>query len=525
MNAVIYARFSSHNQNETSIEGQIAAGYELAKREGWSVVGVYIDRAISGRTDDRPDFQRMIEDAAKKQFQRVIVWKTDRFARNRYDSALYKHKLKTHGVKVVYAAQSIGEGPESVILESLLEGMAEYYSLDLAKNIKRGLRTAAEKGQFVGGRVPIGYKSIGKALVIDEEKAPHIKWAFEQYAAGVPKSKIIAELNARGLRNQYGRPLSITAFQKALKSEKYIGILRYQDIVTENGCPALVDRETWEKVQIRLEQNRRAGAQHKAKTEYLLYGKLFCGHCGARMIGDSGYGRHGKMFHYYTCFGRKSKHTCQKKSEKKDFIEWYVVEQTIKFVLTPQRLQQIAAAVVEQYDNEFNDRHIKDLERRITKLDRDIQKYTEMLLEAPNKAARDRLYENIEKSDAIKADLEIDLSKLRIANNIRYTQDEIVAWLDQFCKGDLMDEEFRRRIIDTFINAAFLYDDRVVIFYNVKGTKQISYMEMRDAMDDLADPGGSDTNSLSPPKPSISEPPYFVFVNGLFGCVFPRKSE
>ena len=132
-NAVIYARYSSHNQTEQSIEGQLRVCHEYAQREGFAIVGEYIDRAISGKTDDRPDFQRMVSDSRKRAFQYVIVYKLDRFARNRYDSAVYKHKLKQNGVKVVSAMENIGDNPESIILEAVLEASAEYY-----RGIERG---------------------------------------------------------------------------------------------------------------------------------------------------------------------------------------------------------------------------------------------------------------------------------------------------------------------------------------------------------------------------------------------------
>ena len=123
-NAVIYARYSSHNQTEQSIEGQLHDGYAFAERNGYQVIGEYIDRALTGTKDQRPDFQRMIRDAEKRQFQVVIVWKLDRFARNRYDSAIYKAKLKKYGVRVVSVMENITEGPEGIILEGLLESMA-----------------------------------------------------------------------------------------------------------------------------------------------------------------------------------------------------------------------------------------------------------------------------------------------------------------------------------------------------------------------------------------------------------------
>jgi site-specific DNA recombinase len=534
MNAVIYARFSSHNQTEQSIEGQLRVCYEFAAREGYKIVGEYIDRALTGRSDDRPDFQRMIHDAKKRAFQYVIVYKLDRFARNRYDSAVYKHKLKQCGVKVLSAMENIGDNPESIILEAVLEASAEYYSVDLSQKIKRGSRESAMKGQFVGGGVPFGYKNVDRHLVIDEEKAPIIKYVFEQYAAGVPKKDIIKEVNARGWRNKAGKPFGNTAFQTALKCEKYIGIMRWNDIETE--CPAIIDRETFDKVQERIALNKRTGSKNAAKIEYLLSGKAFCGLCGSAMNGVSGKGRHGGMFYYYSCRGRRHHNGCKKAHEKKDFIEWYVVEQTVEYVLTPERMKYIAEAVVAEYDKEFNDTRIKDLERRIAKLDRDIEKYVEMMLHTP-KSAWQTINEKIELAGMQKTDLEIDLSKLNIANGIRYTKADIEAWLKQFCSGDLFDETFRRRIIDVFVNSVYLYDDRVIVFYNIRGGKQVSYMDMLDATEQLPDEELSDENKNTNTGKGVRTlnamvehnikytNPTFVFVNGLFGCIFTRNDE
>ena len=155
MNAVIYARYSSHSQTEQSIEGQLRDCYEYARRYDINVVGEYIDRATSGMTDERPDFQRMIADAAKKQFERVIVWKLDRFARNRYDSALYKHRLKQYGIRVISAMENVGEGDESILLEALLEASAEYYSLDLKRKSSPASVKISPKANTAAARSPM----------------------------------------------------------------------------------------------------------------------------------------------------------------------------------------------------------------------------------------------------------------------------------------------------------------------------------------------------------------------------------
>lgn len=138
MTGVIYARYSSDNQREESIEGQLRECKAFAEKNDIQIVGTYIDRALSAKTDNRPDFQRMVKDSEKGLFDTVIVWKLDRFARNRYDSAHYKALLRKNGVKVISATEIIADTAEGILLESLLEGMAEYYSADLAEKVIRG---------------------------------------------------------------------------------------------------------------------------------------------------------------------------------------------------------------------------------------------------------------------------------------------------------------------------------------------------------------------------------------------------
>lgn len=535
MNAVIYARYSSHNQTEQSIEGQLHDCYEYAKRYDIQVVGEYIDRAISGTTDDRPDFQRMIADAAKKQFERVLVWKLDRFARNRYDSALYKHRLKQYGVRVISVMENVGEGDESILLEALLEASAEYYSLDLKKKIKRGQRESISKGKYCGGSIPFGYRLEDGKLRIDEKKAPIVRYIFEEYAQGTRMVDIIEELTKRGVRSSKGCPITHNTFSRLLVNPAYIGEYQYNGETVPGLAEAYISKDLFEKVQTMVNKHKHAPAAAKAPTEYLLQGKIFCGHCGAHMIGDSGIGRHGAKFCYYTCYNRKKKHICQKKSEKKDFIEWYVVEQTVQYILNPPCMKQVAKAVVAEYDKEFSGGKVEEAEKAVRRLEQELNKLVDALIEAP-KAAHPRIYEKMESLEAQKAALEADLIKLRIASDIRITEDEVRAWLKKFCTGDLFDEGFRRNIIDTFINSVYLYDNRVLIFYNIKGGKQVSYIDIAPVLSEAPASAPADTptdnstdNSspvsdfiaLAPPSATKSEP-LFIFVDGVFGCVFPR---
>lgn len=526
MNAVIYARYSSYGQNEQSIEGQLTDCRAYAVREGLAVVGEYIDRARSARSDDRADFQRMVRDAERRQFQIVIVWKLDRFARNRYDSAIYKARLKKHGVRVISAMENIGDNPEGIILEGMLESMAEYYSANLSVNVKRGQRETLAKGRFAGGTTPYGYKVQDGRLVANERTAPIIRYVFEQYAAGVPKREILAVLEARGVKSPQGKKLSFSSFQKALTSTTYIGHHMYGGQEAIGCAEALIDDETFQIVQRRLKAVARAPAATKAKVEYQLQGKARCGLCGANMVGDSGVGKLGKAYHYYACAARKKKKgACTKANEKKGFVEWYVVEQTLEYVLSPERLDLIAAAVVAEYDKEFSSRAVEDMERAVQRVDADLEQLVDSLLDAP-KSARPRIYDRMETLEAQKAEMDLDLVKLRAATSIKYTQKEVAAWMRQFCQGDPLDEAFRCRIIDMFINSIYLYDDRIIIFYNTKNGKQVSYVGVCES---LEDPGTQETCSLSSDLNSpggaetVKSEPRIVFINGVLGCIFKRK--
>lgn len=523
INVVNYYRYSSHGQQEQSIEGQARDCRAYCERMGYTVVGEYVDRALSAKTDNRPEFRRMISDASKKQFQYVIVWKLDRFARNRFDSAIHKAALKKHGVKVLSVMENIADTPDGALLEGILESMAEHYSANLAENVKRGQRESILKGAHVGGVAPFGFKSIKDGdklrLVADETKAPIIKYVFEEYAKGVPKKEIIAALTARGLQTTRGNALTLASLQKALRNKKYIGVYMYGDEIVEGACDALIDVDTFNKVQQMLDSRSHGKNAKKVRQDYLLRGKAFCGHCGSPLVGDAGTSRKrnnepGKVYHYYACAKKKKHHTCDKKNEKKDFLEWYVVEQTVEYILSADRIEDIAARVVAEYDKNFNDTRIKDYERQIRKIDGEVDKLVDMMIELPKQAAI-KLGEKIEVLETQKADIELNLASLRIANGHRFTKEQIAAWIKTFCRGDELDADFQRRIIDLLINSVYVYDDKIVLYYNVNGGKQVSYIEPSG---DGAGLSPADIESLHGSGRSDSEyPSPFLYSTPLIG--------
>lgn len=529
--AVIYARFSSAAQNEQSIEGQLTVCHEYAERNGYQIVNEYIDRAISGRSDDRPDFQRMIEDSKSGAFQYVLVYKLDRFARNRYDSAIYKVQLKKNGVKVISCMENIGDNPESIILEAVLEASAEYYSIDLAQKIKRGMIESAKKGYYLSSRPPIGYKKQDRRLVADPDISPHVRWAFEAYADGMSRKDILKELNRRGLRTTAGKPLVGSSLQKMFGNEKYLGILDQQGFRIEDAHEAIIDRDLFDKVQEKLKVNRRSGAHNKADNPYILSGKLYCGHCGALMHGVSGTGKSGNAWYYYSCGNRRRQgvQKCTKKHEKKDFIEWYVVEQTLQYVLRPDMIKRIARAVVAEYEKSFDDSQIKEVEKRLERIRSKVTKIVDMLIDVP-KEGRQPLYDKLEALGTERSDLEIELAKLQIARKTPFTEEMITKWLKQFCAGDAMDLAFRQKIIDVLISRVYLFDDKVIIYYNIDSGKQISFIDMLEDAGEAPSPDedlpeekeGSYIEPSSGAEGLKYEPFRFVIRRGALGLVVYR---
>ena len=495
--AVIYARYSSHNQTEQSIEGQLRDNYAWAKREKVSVIREYIDRALSGTKDARPEFQRMISDAEDGEFDTVIVWKLDRFARNRYDSAVYKARLKKLGVRVISVMENITDTPEGIIMEGLLEAMAEYYSANLSQNIKRGKRETMLKGLWSGGKVPYGYKVQDKRLVVNEDTAPAIRYLFKQYAEGYTKKEIIEDLNAKGYRTDSGHEIFYQSFSHTLRNTTYIGEFQYMGEVIEGLADQIIDRDTFERVQKRLEKNARRPASNKAIENYLFTGKIYCGECGRPMVGESGRGSKGKVYHYYACASKKKKNRykdikeCDKKNEKKEVLEEYIVNQTLQYILTPDRTRRIAQAVSKELEKAFPDDVIKKLERQIEKLDTDTGKLIDLLMDAP-KVAHQKIHERMETIGQRKADLEAELQRQKALCNLRLSEDEIFAWISSFRLEDTSEDRVKEKIIDTFINSVWAYHDRIVIFYNISKGEHVTIEELATTADQTAGVKSSD---------------------------------
>ena len=292
--AVIYARYSSEKQTEQSIEGQLSVCYKYAEQHEIQIVDEYIDRALTGTNDNRANFQQMLKDSSKKEWEIVLVYKGDRFARNRIESAINKKVLRDNGVKVVSATENIPDTPEGIILESLLEGMAEYYSAELSQKVKRGMAELVKKKMTLGGVAPFGYKYVDKKYIIDEEEAKIVKYVFEEYANGKSKLEIVNYLNNNNYRNRQGKKFTIRSFGNMMFNTRYYGALTFHGEIIEDYCPAIISKETFYSVQEKLSYNKHYGGKRKAEERFILSGYLYCGHCGDTIVGISGTSHNGQ---------------------------------------------------------------------------------------------------------------------------------------------------------------------------------------------------------------------------------------
>lgn len=462
MKAVIYARYSSDNQREESIEGQLRECTAYCDKNDITVLRTYIDRAMSAKTDHRPDFQRMIKDSAKGLFDAIIVWKLDRFARNRYDRA----QLRKYGVKVLSATENISDGPEGIILESMLEGMAEYYSAELAEKVIRGHTENALKCKYNGGTPTFGYTiDKDKHYQLDPRTAPVVLEIFTRYDQGATMKEIRDHLADKGVTTVRGRGIDLNFVAAILHNRKYIGEYSYRHIVTPGGIPAIVPQDLFDRVQQRMEKNKRAPARHKADDDYLLTTKLFCGTCKAMMVGESGTsGTKGRKYHYYRCVNTKRHKTCnaKHKSIKKEPIENAVVNAVMDKVMDDAFVEYIADTVMELQTKEST--ILPALRKQLAETETGINNMLNAIqMGIINESTKQRLDE----LEARKKELELQI----IQEEMRHpalSRGDVVWWICRFRTLDMSKLDERRKLIDSFVNSVTVFDDHVLITFNYK---------------------------------------------------------
>ncbi|MGN0807633.1 MAG: recombinase family protein [Candidatus Coproplasma sp.] len=454
--AVIYARYSCDQQSEQSIEGQLRVCEDYAKSHDILILDTYIDRAMTGTNDNRADFQRMIKDSSRKEWDYVLVYKLDRFSRDKYATAIHKKTLRDNGVKVLSAMENIPDTPEGIILESLLEGMNQYYSAELSQKVKRGMRETRLKGNYQGGGVPYGYKVDGRKVVIDEERAENVRFMYAQFAGGVYVKDIIKQLTLNG--KQYkGKPFARNTVYNILKNNKYLGVYKCGDEVVDNMYPQIVPTETFEKVQAIINANKHG--KRSVEVVYLLRHKLKCGYCGQSIIAENGTGRNGEKRYYYKCRGRKARvNNCNKSVIPKDALENMIINTTIDIMSRPHIIEYIIHNLLNLQEQKCKAnstlnalyREQKQNETALNNLVTAIE--NGIVSNTTNK----RLHELENEQQDIERRILLEKSK----TVVRYTEKELRTYIEQSLKLE------PQLLINYFIKEVVLYDDKIQIYYN-----------------------------------------------------------
>lgn len=477
--AVIYARYSSHAQRDVSIEQQVRACTQFAQRHGIEIANIYEDRALTGTSDKRPGFQLMIHDAHTAAWDYVIVYTLDRFARDRYDSAVYKRQLKNMGVKVLSAMENISDDPTGILVESLLEGLAEYYSKELSRKVLRGHEDNARKC-LVNGPLPLGYvKGEDRRYQIHPDEAAVVQEVFRRVGESEPFADIIRDLNRRGIRTKKGSQWNRSSFNSLLTNERYTGVYIYGDLRVPGGIPQIISQEQFDRVAAIIHRKPNARRDPSGRTPqrrrrdsgvYLLTGKLYCGHCKSPMIGVSGTSHTSAPHFYYTCKGRRDDHaSCAKKNIRRDHIEFLIASALRDTMLTDQAICALAEATIAYQHQQSPDNPLDPLKAQLA----DVERSLGNLMKAIEAGIfSDTTKERLAELESQKRELSAQISVATAEAENALTREEIIATLEMFRDGDIHDPAYQEAMIDTFLVAAYVYDDSVKIVFNLGGDKK-----------------------------------------------------
>ena len=463
--AVIYARYSSDSQTEQSIEGQVRVCKQFAEKNDLLVVDQYIDRATTGMNDNRAAFQQMLRDSKRRQWSVVIVYKLDRFARNKYESVVNRKKLTDNGVELVSAMENIPDTPEGKLFLAVIEGFNEYFSEDLKQKVNRGLRESWLKGNATGGIPPLGYVIKDKKYVIDEAEADAVREIFRKYAQGYKAQTIADELKEKNFRRKNGKFITHKFVYKVLHDKRYTGVVTHKGEDYDKVFPAIISKELWMQVNAINEENKNAPGRKKEIFDYILSGKLICGKCKHGMVGESGTSKTGEIHYYYSCLSKRRKQEdCDCKAVKKQILEDYVIQATVAMLRRNSIITQIAETVVKVHERMIQDD--TGLRRLQAKRD-EAKKASGNLVKAIEQGiitdfTKDRLAALQEEVN--RCDIEINIAMQKTYAHL--TAQDVEKYLLSKVFEDPDDIKVRKLLVNTFIREIIWYGDRMVITYN-----------------------------------------------------------
>lgn len=454
--AAIYARYSCDNQTEQSIEGQIHVCQEYAKQNDIYIVDEYIDRAMTATNDNRAGFQRMLTDSAQKKWQIVLVYKLDRFARNKFEAVINRKRLSDNGIELVSAMERIPDGPEGKLMAGMLEEFNQYFSLELAQKVKRGMRETRRKGLFQGGNLLYGYKVVDRKIYIDDERVEIVKYIYEQFAVGKYVREIIAELTAEGVLYK-GKPFAENTVFRILKNKKYSGVYKHEDEIVDNMYPRIVPETLFQTVRAKVEKNRYG--KKSVKVDYLFKHKMICGYCGNPISSETGTARNGETKYYYKCRGRKVQHNgCEQRIIRKELLEEYIINTIVGELSKTINVKFIVSKLLELQDKQIAaNSTVSYLEKEKVKTEKALQNLISAIEQGIiSKTTNKRLHELEQQQEDYERLLAIEKSKTAV----KLSEDEIRSYYEAALKMEA------RMIVTCIIKQIVLYNDKIKIYLN-----------------------------------------------------------
>lgn len=441
-----YGRYSSANQTEQSIEGQRHVCQRYAEQNELEIVAEYVDRALSGTSDRRPQFQQMISDSEKGEWECVLVYKLDRFARDRYDSVIYKKRLRDNGVRVISATEQISDSPEGIIMEGLLEAMDEYYSAELARKMRRGIEESYRKGKYIQSIPPFGYRlNAAHQIEINPETAPIAAEIFRRYDCGQTIGEIATWLNGQGLHNMSDRRWTPMNVSRLLHKTVCKGVYRYGGIEGEMSCPAIVDAELFDRVQEKLDASA-TRRRKRGNYSYLLTGKMICAGCRRSVCGSTSGERH-----YYFC--RRCENA---RALDADTLHRRVFDALGEYLVS-EKVEELARAAYQAYSEEEQLDERPALERELKAVEVKLQNAVQAVLRGVD---LDTLTDTMNNLKAQREALRASLAQAP-AQMPKLTEAHFRAALTMIA------DKPGKELLDTIVNRVILKDDTVIICINL----------------------------------------------------------
>lgn len=465
ISAVIYSRYSSHAQKDVSIEQQVEECLEYARTNNLTVTHTYADRHLTARSDRRPEFQKMMRDAGHARFDVIIAYKSNRIARNMLHALSYEEKLYQQGIRIVYVKEEFGDNAAGRFALRTMMNVNQFYSENMGEDILRGMTDNAENNLVNSGSLPLGYrKGEDGRFAIDESAARVVREIYRRFQAGDSLADLARDLNERGIKTSRGNAWGKNSFHMLLSNERYTGVYIWGKVRNEGGMPKIIDRGQFDEVQGMMKISKQIKGRKSPNTDYLLTGKLFCGLCKSPMVGWSGTSASGRAYHYYVCKGRQNK-ICDKKNAGRAWAEKTVASALVQYVLQDHVIEQIADNALAYYAKRKEWDRVKEIKEELSGVTKSIDNLMQAILKGIlTDTTKDKMMELEADKKNLEAILHIEQRALP-----EITRNKVIFWMESFRGNDISNKKFQKALFDTFLVAAYLYDDELRLVFNYAG--------------------------------------------------------